>query len=100
MEGSYSFDIEIFDTINGESFTKTFLIKAIDNPCEPGIDTSKSTTGYMSRILDRPNSQQISMALGDDNLLVNGDCQYDIVFYDIDCADESTRTGALSNPAV
>ena len=44
LEGEYSFSIEIFDTINSESFTKTFVVKVIDNPCEPGIDTSKSVT--------------------------------------------------------
>ena len=36
------------------------------------------------------------MELGDDNLVVNGDCQYDISFYDIDCNDPSSRIGALS----
>ena len=44
LEGEYSFYIEIFDTINSETFTKTFVVKVIDNPCEPGIDTSKSVT--------------------------------------------------------
>ena len=44
LEGEYSFTVEISDSIHSESFTKTFLLKVIDNPCEPGIDTSKSRT--------------------------------------------------------
>jgi hypothetical protein len=53
LEGEYSFTMEIYDTINSESFTKTFLIKVIDNPCEPGIDTSKSRTNHdREKVLD------------------------------------------------
>ena len=40
------------------------------------------------------------MNLGDDNLVVNGNCQYDIAFYDIDCADPWSRIGSLSHPAI
>ena len=40
------------------------------------------------------------MDLGADNLVVNGNCQYDIAFYDIDCADPWSRIGSLSHPAI
>ena len=57
LEGEYSFTMEIFDSIHSESFTKTFLIKVIDNPCEPSIDTSKSVTNqYRAKILNEANS--------------------------------------------
>jgi hypothetical protein len=40
------------------------------------------------------------MALGDDTLVVNGNCQYDIAFYDIGCADPWSRIGSLSHAAI
>ena len=40
------------------------------------------------------------MPIGSDLLAVNGNCRYTISVFDLDCDDQSTTTGALSNSNV
>ena len=100
LEGNWTFTYEVTGvsgvaTIADETFTHTFTLEIIDNPCVPDMDYTEDDAVYTfdQKIKDREHHEVIEYAS-------NGNCRYLLEIFDVDCSSPYDRTGNALDPAI